>query len=96
MSDNNASIDILIEKIKKIMPCSCIDAYKMRGLSAPDCAYCNYVDDIADMIMKEREIIISSLREIKKRRSANTEEWNCSVTGSAINKAIDIVDRGDL
>lgn len=37
-----------IEKLKtnlKEIPCTCIDAYKDRGLIAPDCPKCNYVDE---------------------------------------------------
>ena len=27
------------------IPCTCLDAYKLRGLSAPDCPRCQWVDE---------------------------------------------------
>lgn len=45
----------LIRKLKEIMPSSCINAYKKRNLSAPDCAWCNYGEDIADFIIEDRK-----------------------------------------
>jgi hypothetical protein len=28
-----------------VIPCTCDDAYKDRGLIAPDCPRCNYIDE---------------------------------------------------
>lgn len=36
--------------VDSIMPCNCIDAYKLRNLSAPDCPNCNYKDDLVEAI----------------------------------------------
>ena len=41
-------------EIERIMPCNCIPAYKDRGLSAPDCPYCNYGEDIEQYVVKAR------------------------------------------
>ena len=46
---------VSVEKIDKIideiMPCSCISAYKDRGLTAPDCANHNYKEDLSEQIV---------------------------------------------
>jgi len=46
---------VSVEKINKIideiMPCSCISAYKDRGLTAPDCANHNYKEDLSEQIV---------------------------------------------
>lgn len=55
--------EIIIKKLSKVMLCSCIDAYKLRKLSAPDCAYCNYVDEVADWHMAEVARIIEPLKK---------------------------------
>ena len=62
--------DMLIGEIKKAMPCSCIPAYKDRGLSAPDCAFCNHADDIAELIIQDRARIVEPL--VKLTNSMNT------------------------
>jgi hypothetical protein len=39
---------LTIEKLKemiRIIPCTCDEAYRSRGLTAPDCPRCNYVDE---------------------------------------------------
>lgn len=61
--------EIIIKKLSKVMLCSCIDAYKLRKLSAPDCAYCNYVDEVADWHMKEVARIIEPLEQIEEEIS---------------------------
>ena len=38
------------EVIDRYMPCSCIDAYKKRNMSAPDCANCNHKEDLSEAI----------------------------------------------
>jgi hypothetical protein len=46
---------VSVERINKIiddvMPCSCISAYKDRGLTAPDCANHNYKEDLSEQIV---------------------------------------------
>ena len=54
--DERAELD---KGLKNVLPCSCIPAYKDRGLSAPDCAYCNHADDVIDFILARE----ASLRE---------------------------------
>lgn len=36
--------------IDKFMPCSCMDDYKKRNMSAPDCCNCNHKEDLATAI----------------------------------------------
>lgn len=57
--------DELIRELKKHLPCTCIDAYKLRVLSAPDCAHCNYVEDVADFIIERERKIVSPLVKIR-------------------------------
>ena len=38
------------EVIDRYMPCSCIDAYKKRNMSAPDCANCNHKEELSEAI----------------------------------------------
>ena len=53
--------DKLIEELSKIMPCSCIDAYKLRKISAPDCCNCNYIEDIVYWVIQDRKRIVEPL-----------------------------------
>lgn len=53
----------LVEELNKIIPCSCIEAYTSRSMSAPDCANCNYVEELADFIIQDRKKIISPIKE---------------------------------
>lgn len=55
MSDKRLSRE---DFLNGIMSCTCDVAYKSRGLAAPDCAYCNYSDDIINIMgeFAEREI----------------------------------------
>jgi hypothetical protein len=54
----------LIKELNKIIPCSCIDAYKFRKLSAPDCANCIYAKDILDFIVAREKKIIEEYKAI--------------------------------
>ena len=45
----------LLGIITATMPCTCIPAYKDRGMSAPDCPRCNYADDLADALAGKLE-----------------------------------------
>lgn len=38
------------EKVKNLIECNCDEAYKSRGLSAPDCPQCNYAEDVIELI----------------------------------------------
>ena len=43
-----------LEKIiDEVMPCSCIPAYKDRNLTAPDCANCNYKEDLVAALLSQ-------------------------------------------
>jgi hypothetical protein len=42
----------LADIVNKTMPCNCIDDYKKRNLSAPDCPNCNYAEDIIEKVLK--------------------------------------------
>lgn len=53
----------IIKYLKKIMPCSCIDAYKLRNLSSPDCSWCGYGEDIVEFILADRLRIVQPLVE---------------------------------
>lgn len=61
----NKSREELIKELNKIIPCSCIDAYKLRKLTSPDCANCNYADDVADFILEDRKRICGPLLKIR-------------------------------
>jgi hypothetical protein len=37
----------LMAAIKRALPCQCIDAYKGRRLTDPDCPRCNYAEAVA-------------------------------------------------
>ena len=34
-----------LKEMIRAIPCTCDEAYKSRGLTAPDCPRCNYVDE---------------------------------------------------
>lgn len=57
----------ITENIIKLMPCTCIPAYKLRDVPAPNCASCNYADEIADWHMAEVKRIVEPLLDIKKK-----------------------------
>lgn len=63
----------LIKELDKIIPCSCISAYTERSMSAPDCAQCNYIEEIADFILEDRKNVVApflnSLRKLSDPRS---------------------------
>jgi len=61
----NKDMDKMREKILEIMPCTCIPAYKDRGLSAPDCASCNYGEELADYITELLEAKDKELNQLK-------------------------------
>lgn len=42
------AVRALLDRASALFPCSCDDAYKMRGLSAPDCAWCQDVGEFVD------------------------------------------------
>lgn len=75
--------DKLIEELKSIIPCSCIEAYTSRKLSAPDCCWCNYGEDILEFILTERHCIIKPLVNLK------WEEGKLMDTIDAVDRAIE-------
>jgi hypothetical protein len=40
----------IVEKVKKILPCTCDMAYTDRFLTDPNCPFCNYGEDIIDLV----------------------------------------------
>lgn len=55
-----------IDLIKSIMPCTCDIAYISRNISAPDCAFCNYSERLAELItVPGKEETAKSLDECK-------------------------------
>lgn len=46
LSPNREEGRELLDVIKGVMPCTCGKEYTSRRLTAPDCAYCNYAEDI--------------------------------------------------
>ncbi len=47
------------EQVKNLIDCNCDEAYKSRGLSAPDCPQCNYAEyvvELAESYAKERAV----------------------------------------
>ena len=44
-------------------PCSCHEAYKSRGLTAPDCVFCDCAEGIADALAQAR---VDALEEAAK------------------------------
>lgn len=53
--------DRLLGELSDILPCTCIEAYKSRGLSAPDCAGCNHIEDVVDWIIEDRKRIVQPI-----------------------------------
>jgi len=47
---NNIKKKEIETMIDDVIPCTCIDAYKKRNLSSPDCANCLYRRDLVDAI----------------------------------------------
>lgn len=43
-----------LDKIKSVMPCTCGEEYTSRSLSAPDCAFCNYGEDILALSLPDK------------------------------------------
>ncbi len=41
------------QKVKNLIDCNCDEAYKSRGLSAPDCPQCNYAEYVIELVKDE-------------------------------------------
>jgi len=56
IAERNRLADIIIGIVLSAPVCTCIDAYKLRGLTAPDCCRCNGPDlDEAEKWVTEQE-----------------------------------------
>ena len=64
MSERLSERERIITELKNVIGCTCDPAYKIRGLSAPDCAYCNYVDEVADWHLAEVKRIIDNKESV--------------------------------
>lgn len=51
----------LIKDLKRIMPCSCLDAYKLRKMTDPWCSWCEYGGHILDFVLADRKRIVEPL-----------------------------------
>lgn len=64
MTERLSERERIITELKNVIGCTCDPAYKIRGLSAPDCAYCNYVDEVADWHLAEVKRIIDNKESV--------------------------------
>lgn len=64
MSERLSERERIITELKNVIGCTCDPAYKIRGLSAPDCAYCNYVDEVADWHLAEVKLLVEALESL--------------------------------
>lgn len=65
MTDENLR-DALVKEVKKIMPCTCLDAYKIRKMADPECSWCGYGEDIVELIL-DRDRKISEVKNVKSQ-----------------------------
>ncbi|HEY5268608.1 MAG TPA: hypothetical protein VII94_05825 [Candidatus Saccharimonadales bacterium] len=77
--------EALIKELNNIIPCSCIAAYKLRELCAPDCANCNYVEEVADFILSREKKIVSPLVEYRDKCKA---DWGTSDVDPVIDQTL--------
>ena len=57
------------QKVKNLIDCNCDEAYKSRGLSAPDCPQCNYA-----------EYVIELMKSYAKEHAVKFAEWFATVS----------------
>lgn len=55
-----------LKRIAEIMPCTCNEAYRSRGMMAPDCAYCSYAEDLAEVLSDRLSTINPEKVVVKK------------------------------
>lgn len=88
MTNEQSERESVIKELDKIMPCSCIDAYKLRNLSAPDCCNCNYVEDIADFVLNDRKRICAPIYAYKLSVIETDQSWGLRKSDRAINETL--------
>lgn len=84
----------LIKKLKITMPCTCLDDYKKRNMSDPDCSWCGYGEDITDFILADRKRICEPL--VKHKNTAyisDLQELYMAII--AINETVALAEIGD-
>ena len=55
-------------------PCSCHEAYKSRGLTAPDCVFCDCAEGIADALAQARVDALETLN-VEVLAAVEHEQW---------------------
>lgn len=87
---------------REAVPCSCIDAFKNRNLTDPQCAYCNYDEQIADAIERvAKEFAERALRTVLHPRHLHAQFAFTSVqqaegfADGVVAKAISAAERGE-
>lgn len=58
----------LINELKRIMPCTCLDVYKKIPRADPNCSWHGYGDDIVDFILEYRKKVVAPLVKLERTK----------------------------
>ena len=79
-----------------IMSCTCHEAYKSRGMAAPDCPLCNFGDDINDALNARSKKIAKLKAENTRLKSGLKDIQRCAGDKAYVVGKVNLLLRGQI